>query len=298
MEHKTEIIKNCPVCGSEKLEEKLKVKDYFLTQEDFSVQECKACGFQITNPRPTKKTISGYYKSEDYISHSNKKQGLFASLYQIARKFNLSSKYKIISKHAKPGLALDIGSGTGHFLNYIENKGWKVQGIEPDEDAAKIATKNFNLKISSEKIIPELKNNSFDLISMWHVLEHVHNLNERLAELRRLIKPEGLLILALPNPDSYDANYYVKYWAAYDVPRHLYHFRKKDVIALAKKHKMSVEKIYPMRLDAFYVALLSEKYIGKKFGLFRAIFIAFVSNWKNSRKNPNSSSLIYILRPN
>lgn len=298
MEHKEEHIKTCPICEGKNLADHLKVKDYFLSQESFSVQKCEDCGFLLTNPRPAKENIGVYYKSENYISHSNKKQGLFAGLYQVARKVNLESKYSILSKHTQVGTALDIGAGTGHFLNHLENKGWKAQGIEPDKEAANFARENFNLQIDSEIKLAELKNESFDLITMWHVLEHVHNLNERMSELAKLIKPEGLIILALPNPESFDANYYVKYWAAYDVPRHLYHFRKRDVEDLAQKHNFSTEEIYPMKLDAFYVALLSEKYIGEKWATLRAIYTALRSNWKSSSKNPNTSSLIYVLRPN
>jgi 2-polyprenyl-3-methyl-5-hydroxy-6-metoxy-1,4-benzoquinol methylase len=298
VEHKTEYIKTCPICESENLQEHLKINDYFLSKEIFTIQKCGQCGFKLTSPRPSKENIGSYYKSEDYISHSNKSQGIFAAVYQLARKLNLSSKYAIIAKHTKPGKALDIGTGTGHFLNYLQNKQWNVQGIEPNKVAAEFARTNFNLKIDSEKKLSELENGSFDLITMWHVLEHVHNLNERMNELERLIKPNGLVILALPNTESYDENYYVKYWAAYDVPRHLYHFCKRDVKELAQKHNLRIEKIYPMKLDAFYVSLLSEKYIGKKWGALRAFYIALRSNWKSSSKNPNTSSLIYILRPN
>ncbi len=298
MEHMKEIIEKCPVCEDENLLEHYQLKDYFLSQEKFTIQKCSACGFKLTNPRPTKESIVSYYKSEDYISHSNKSKGLFASLYKLARYINLSSKYSIISKNINIGKALDIGSGTGHFLNYLKNKQWEVQGIEPDKDASNFARENFNLQIDAESKISEFKDDSFDLITMWHVLEHVHDLNRRLTELEHIIKPEGMIILALPNPESYDANYYVKYWAAYDVPRHLYHFTKKDVLSLAKKHNFIVEKIYPMRLDAFYVSLLSEKYLGKKYGFIRAFLVALRSNFKSSSKNPNTSSLIYILRPN
>ncbi len=293
-----ENISICPICKSEKIKEHLKVKDYFLSQESFIIQKCETCGFQFTSPRPSKKAVSTYYKSENYISHSNKSKGMFAGLYQIARKINLESKYKIIKKHAVVGNVLDIGSGTGHFLNYLQNRQWKIQGIEPNEDAAKFARANFNLQVDSEQKLNELKNNSFDLITMWHVLEHVHDLNNRMIELSRLIKSDGLLILALPNPESFDANYYVKYWAAYDVPRHLYHFTKKDVQRLAEKHNFEIKRIYPMKLDAFYVSLLSEKYIGKKWGAIRAFFIALLSNSKSSSKKLNTSSLIYILSPN
>lgn len=296
MEQKLEKLQSCPICESINIQQKLKLKDYFLTNETFEIQECTQCGFNFTNPRPIKNAIGVYYKSDDYISHSNNSKGIFAGLYQMARKINLSSKYFIISKHSNIGTALDIGSGTGHFLNYLQNNHWKVQGIEPDFNAAQFAREKFSLIIDSENKLSELIDSSFDLITMWHVLEHVHNLNDRMSELKRLIKPKGLIILALPNPDSYDAKYYVKYWAGYDVPRHLYHFRKNDVERLAIKHNLTVEKTYPMRLDAFYVSLLSEKYIGKKWGSIRAIFVALLSNMKSYGKYPNTSSLIYVLR--
>ncbi len=298
MEHKQEFILQCPVCNSKKLEDRLQLNDEFLSKKTFVIQKCGECGFLFTNPRPKKDQISAYYKSEDYISHSNKSNGLFASLYQLSRKINLSAKYSIISRHSKNGKALDIGSGTGHFLNYLQKKKWNVQGIEPDENAAKFARANFNLQIDSEKELSVLEKKSFDLISMWHVLEHVHDLNQRMTEIRELIKQDGLVILALPNPESFDAKHYVKFWAAYDVPRHLYHFTKKDILHLAEKHNFKIEKIYPMYLDAFYVSLLSEKYLGKKRSLLRAIYVAIRSNCISSSRNPNTSSLIYLLRPN
>jgi len=298
VEHKQEFIFQCPVCNSKKLEDRLQLNDEFLSKKTFVIQKCGECGFLFTNPRPKKDQISAYYKSEDYISHSNKSNGLFASLYQLSRKINLSAKYSIISRHSKNGKALDIGSGTGHFLNYLQKKKWNVQGIEPDENAAKFARANFNLQIDSEKELSVLEKKSFDLISMWHVLEHVHDLNQRMTEIRELIKQDGLVILALPNPESFDAKHYVKFWAAYDVPRHLYHFTKKDILHLAEKHNFKIEKIYPMYLDAFYVSLLSEKYLGKKRSLLRAIYVAIRSNCISSSRNPNTSSLIYLLRPN
>ncbi|MBN1651274.1 MAG: class I SAM-dependent methyltransferase [Bacteroidales bacterium] len=254
------------------------------------------CGFEFTNPRPSKRDIAAYYRSENYISHSNKSQGLFARLYQIARYFNLASKYAIIKKHSNVGKALDIGSGTGHFLNFLEKKNWRVQGIEPDNDAAEIARSKFGLSIGGEEELVNLAQKDFDLITLWHVLEHVHDLNKRFQELASLIKSNGVLILALPNPNSFDAYYYDKYWAAYDVPRHLYHFTINDIQNLAAKHNFRVEKVYPMKLDAFYVALLSEKYRGSKLTYLRSVCIGFWSNLKSTRKNPNTSSLIYILR--
>lgn len=298
MEQLQEKIEHCPICESENLKESFQLKDYFLSQEVFSIQKCSSCGFEFTNPRPAKNAIKKYYLSENYISHSNKSKGLFAKFYQLARKLNLSTKYSIITKYKKSGRALDIGSGTGHFLNYLQNKNWTVQGIEPDEAAADFARKEFDLKIESESRLKELEKDSFDLITMWHVLEHVHDLDQRMTEIESLLDPKGIFILALPNPESYDAKYYGKFWAAYDVPRHLYHFTKEDVYRLAAKYNFKVEKEFPMYLDAFYVSLLSEKFIGGKVGFIRAIWVALWSNVKSSSKNPNTSSLIYVLRPN
>lgn len=297
MERNLETIQNCPICASHRLNIKHELKDHFLSKEKFTIQKCSDCGFEFTNPRPSKSAIEPYYQSENYISHSNKSQGLFARLYQFARYFNLASKYAIIKKHSKGGKALDIGSGTGHFLHFLESKKWIVQGIEPNKEAAELSRSKFGLKVGAEEQLADLKKHEFDLITMWHVLEHVHDLNTRFKEVAALIKPQGTLVLALPNPESYDAYYYDKYWAAYDVPRHLYHFTKKDVQNLSNKHNFIVEKVYPMKLDAFYVALLSEKYRASNAIYLRALWLGMRSNFKSNRKKPNTSSLIYILRP-
>lgn len=297
MEHHLEFLKKCPICETEDFQKHLELNDYFLSQEAFIIQKCVNCSLLFTNPRPAKERIGSYYLSENYISHSNSKKGFFASLYQFARKVNLASKYAIIKKHIKTGNALDIGSGTGHFLNYLNKKRWNIQGIEPNKDAADFARENFKLEINNESKLGEFENGFFDLVTMWHVLEHVHDLNERLAQIHRILNTKGLLIIALPNHESYDSKYYVKYWAGYDVPRHLYHFSKDDVFRLAEKHNFRVENIVPMKLDSFYVSFLSEKYKRANGCLIRTFFIALLSNLKNTSKNPNSSSLIYLLRP-
>jgi len=180
VEHQKETLDSCPICEGKTFVTVLQTKDYFLSAEEFDIQQCLNCNFHFTNPRPNKKAFGSYYKSENYISHSNKSRGAFASLYQYARKINLRSKYSILSRHIKTGKALDIGSGTGHFLQLLKTKGWETRGIEPDENAADFSRSSFNLIIDAESEITNYQKSSFDLISMWHVLEHVHDLNERL----------------------------------------------------------------------------------------------------------------------
>lgn len=301
MEHNLEYLNNCPICKSTAFDKHLELTDHFLSKESFVIIKCQACGFRFTNPRPPKNNISKYYKSEQYISHSNKKTDIFSVIYQIARRLNLQSKYNIIKRHVsrteKDSLnVLDIGAGTGHFLHFLQKRNWNVFGVEPDANACREAKKQFELNLLPEAALSGLNANSYDVISMWHVLEHVHNLNNRMEEVQNLLKKSGVFILALPNPDSFDAKYYVNLWAAYDVPRHLYHFTKNDVQNLATKHNFSIEKIYTMPLDAFYVSILSEKYRANRLGFFRALLNGIRSNLSYSSKNPNSSSLIYILR--
>jgi len=297
VEQKFEIIKRCPICGSAKQEKALKTKDYFLSQEEFSISKCKKCGFHFTNPRPIEEKLSAYYKSENYISHSNSKKGLFGFLYQQVRRYTLKKKYDLISSKKDANRILDIGCATGQFLNEFKKRGWNCQGIEPDEQARHFAEKNYGLKVFDPKNIMDLESHSFDVITMWHVLEHVSDLSRRMEDLRRLIKENGIVFIALPNLKSWDALHYGKYWAGLDLPRHLYHFTKNDVENLFEKYGFQLKDILPMKFDSYYVSLLSEKYKGNILAFIAAFLKGWYSNRKSSKANPNTSSLLYILKP-
>lgn len=290
-----ERLEKCPVCGSENRDVFLELKDWFLSQQEFTIEKCRDCGFLFTNPRPFAEKLGEYYKSEEYISHSNTDKGIISRLYKIVRSFTLKQKYKVVSRHKNKGRILDIGSGTGELLNHFKLNGWQVQGIEPDIDARNFAINEYELPVEDEEHLGTLQNDSFDVVTMWHVLEHVPNLNERIQTIYRLLKDDGVLVVAVPNPASYDAVKYGKYWAAYDVPRHLYHFRKEDVEMLFEKHGFEVKNILPMRFDSFYVSMLSEKYQSGKSNLPGAFFTGLKSNNK-AVKNMNYSSLIYVIR--
>ena len=211
----------CPWCGSQKAQIHLWLKDEFLTKEDFLIYECKNCGLLYTDPRPSKDKIGNYYKSEEYYSHQENKKGFIPKVYETVKGFNLKTKYEMAARGLKEGAVLDIGCGVGDFLQIMENHGWKATGIEPSEQAKEIARKKIQAKLLDINEINDLEDGYFDLITMWHVLEHVDDIKEEVYQLERLLKKGGRLVLVLPNFKSYDAQFYKAQWAAYDVPSDL-----------------------------------------------------------------------------
>lgn len=273
-----------------KIEKTFKVKDYFLTQKEFSLVKNKDFGYLETHPIP--ENIDEFYKSESYISHTDSSKNLFEKIYQKLKSYNIKYKFSKLDRKGKK--LLDIGCGTGDFLLHSKNKGLKVYGIEPNEKARKIAQNKIGKGGKFFESLSETEKN-FDSITLWHVLEHIPNLNETLIEIKSKLKPDGELIIALPNHRSFDANFYKKHWAAYDVPRHLWHFSPDDFNQLMNHHGMKIVKKYPLFLDSYYVSLLSEKYKQNKLGIIRAILIGSISNLKGCW-NGNYSSIIYKIR--
>lgn len=291
-----ETLNNCLVCNSTNFSQIMVCKDHTVSRETYSIVQCDSCGFRFTNPRPNANELGKYYKSEDYVSHSNTTKGFINSTYQSVRKYTLLKKLQLISKYFKTGKILDIGCGTGEFLNICKNAKWNAIGIEPSLDARKMAIENYGLDVREEAEIKNLESESFDIITMWHVLEHVPNLNERIEDLKRLIKPNGIIIIAVPNCESLDAKIYKEHWAAYDVPRHLYHFTPKDIESIFKNHDMEMFKILPMVFDSFYVSMLSEKIRTGKTNILRSMWNGFRSNLSAIKTGKTYSSQIYLIR--
>jgi 2-polyprenyl-3-methyl-5-hydroxy-6-metoxy-1,4-benzoquinol methylase len=289
-------LSNCPICSASSFSSFLECKDNTVSRETFQIVQCDSCGFKFTNPRPEEDQLGKYYKSEEYVSHSNTAKGFINSTYQSVRKYTLLKKLQLISKYYKTGRILDIGCGTGEFLNTCKNAKWETIGIEPDDDAREMARKNYGLDVRNEKELNNLTNGSFDIISMWHVLEHVPKLNERVEELKRLIKQNGIIIIAVPNCNSQDAKTYKAEWAAYDLPRHLYHFTPKDIETLFKNHGMKVFRILPMIFDSFYVSMLSEKIKTGNTNIIRSLWNGFRSNVAALKSGKTYSSQIYLIR--
>ena len=288
-------INNCPICASDSHSHFVNCVDYTVSKDQFQIVECSDCGFRFTNPIPAEEEIGPYYESEDYISHSNTNKDLISKIYQIARRYSLQKKYSIVSSRVEGKMLLDIGCGTGDFMAYSKYKGLIINGIEPSETARDFAIQEHQVEVFEEEQLNSWEDESFDIISLWHVLEHVYPLNQRAKEIGRLLKKGGKAFVAVPNCESYDAKKYGPFWAAYDVPRHLYHFRQKQMVMLWENNDCKVEEILPMKLDAYYVSLLSEKY--KESGIMaypKAFFNGLMSNLK-ARKSGEWSSLIYVI---
>ena len=271
----------------------LTVKDYSVSKETFDLYHDETLDMLITYPQPSLENLGKYYESEDYISHTDNKRSLFEKLYHFIKSIALKNKLNLInSLQPNKGRILDIGAGTGDFLSVAKNNGWQTIGVEPS-DKAKAIAKSKGVSFVEET--SELENHSFDVISMWHVLEHVPDLDKQIKELKRLLKPTGTLIIAVPNFKSFDAKHYGKFWAAYDVPIHFWHFSKTAIKLLFEKEEMKLEKVLPMKFDSFYVSLLSEKYKSGKMNFIKAFFIGLQSNLK-AKENFEYSSHIYILK--
>ncbi|MFD2942256.1 class I SAM-dependent methyltransferase [Flavobacterium notoginsengisoli] len=271
----------------------LTVKDHSVSKEIFDLYYDEELDMLITSPQPELQNLGKYYESEDYISHTDNKRSLFEKAYHFVKNIALQNKLNLInSEQPQKGKLLDIGAGTGDFLLTAKNNGWETIGVEPSE-RAKNSAKQKGISFVEE--ISSLENNSLDVITMWHVLEHVPNLEHQIHELKRLLKPTGTLIIAVPNYKSFDANHYEAFWAAYDVPIHFWHFSKKSIQLLFEKVEMKLEKILPMKFDSFYVSLLSEKYKTGKMNYIKAFFVGLKSNWK-AKRTKEYSSHIYVLK--
>lgn len=271
----------------------ISVKDFSVSGTSFSLLLNKEYELLKTHPQPSLEALGGYYDFDDYISHTDGKRSVFEKMYHIIKRKAIRSKVTLINiHHPAKGKVLDIGSGTGDFLLECKKQNWEVTGIEPNEKAKGIALKKG---IHLSEALGALENNSFDVITMWHVLEHVPDVEHQIAELKRLVKPSGTIIIAVPNFNSFDANYYKEFWAAYDVPRHLWHFSKTAISKLFGKQNFVLVKIKPMWFDSFYVSLLSEKYKSGSMNFISGFCIGLASNvWGVFKKE--YSSHIYILK--
>lgn len=291
------LFSSCPICASNELKKVFDIKDHSVSGELFTIMECQNCSLRFTSDAPAQNLIGPYYKSEDYISHTNTSKGLVNGLYQVVRKFTLQQKRKLIQRFTGhlAGSILDLGSGTGAFVATMKTAGWQVMGLEPDADARKIAYDTFGVNLTDLSSFYQLQKSSYDAITMWHVLEHVHSLHEYMAQLKNLLKQDGRLFIAVPNYTSGEAQVYKTDWAAYDVPRHLYHFSPASMQKLVSLHGLKIYSYQPMWFDSFYISLLSSKYKNGKSNLIGAGIQGLLSNLKAMSNPKLCSSVIYVI---
>jgi 2-polyprenyl-3-methyl-5-hydroxy-6-metoxy-1,4-benzoquinol methylase len=265
--------------------------DYTVSKESYELLMNPTYNMMVTLPVPS--DLENYYKSETYISHTNANKSVFDKLYQGVRKHTLQKKLSLINSfNSSEKKLLDIGSGTGDFLSTCKKKGWNVFGVEPNKEARTIS-EDKNVTAVTDLLL--LKEDRFDVITLWHVLEHVENLLEYIEILKTKLKPDGVILIAVPNYKSFDAKHYKEYWAAFDVPRHLWHFSQESIKKLFSHVYMKVEKTIPMKFDSYYVSILSEKYKSGKNKFLKAFYIGFLSNLK-ARSTSEYSSLIYVIK--
>jgi 2-polyprenyl-3-methyl-5-hydroxy-6-metoxy-1,4-benzoquinol methylase len=282
-------INQCPITGAKQVISSLETQDYFGNGEHFTIKFFDS-QIGVTSPQPDADEILNYYKSNSYVSHGASRGFFFDTVYALLRRLNLRHKFRLIPSGKKSIKLLDYGCGTGAFLAYARNKGVQVTGLEPDQDARAHIAADINTYHS----LDELPTETYDVITLYHVLEHVHDPNALLRELTKRLKPNGQLHIALPNYGAFEATHYQQYWAAYDVPRHLYHFNKQAVEQLCHINQLKLVNIEKLSFDSYYVSLLSEQYKKSKFAALRATWYGFISNMK-ARNKQNYSSLIYII---
>jgi len=290
------IIDICPICDGNQFNTYLKCEDHTVSHEIFNIVQCARCNFLITSPSPDPDKLDQYYLSEQYISHAVSHRTLQEKLYKHARSYTLSWKLKLINHHrpqSRIPTLMDFGCGTGQFLRKSQQAGWKITGVEPSTPAREEANRLTNATITAS--IDSNSGQLNDVITLWHVLEHIPNLNDTISTLKKLLQPAGTLFIAVPNPESWDAQQYSRFWAGYDVPRHLWHFTQRNMTALLKKHQLKLLNTIPMKLDAFYVSLLSEKYQHHSlpYTFAKASINGLRSNFHARREN-QYSSLIYL----
>lgn len=285
----------CPVCKHDQFENLMILKDHSISGESFALVRCRKCDFVFTNPRPEDAALGKFYESEDYISHQNKSTNLINFVYKLVRSYTLRGKEKLINSFGEKGKLLDIGCGTGHFLAYCQDKGWEIAGVEADSKARQLASEQTATDLySSVHELPDKP--KYEMITLWHVLEHIPDLNEAIDKIKGILKKKGRLIIAVPNHQSWDAQQYKEYWAAWDVPRHLWHFDQKSMKQLMKNHQLKVEKVIGMPFDSYYVSMLSERYKTGSNQYLKAFNNGRKSNQWAKANNNNFSSLIYVIK--
>ncbi len=266
-------------------------KDYLVTGESFKVylDENKIIG--KTFPAPKKSEMFKYYDSNQYLPHSYNNKNLITILYSVVKRQMHRKKLEWMSRQLNHNSSvLDYGCGTGDFVNYLRSKSVMAYGYDPNIkfnlDSPDYLTNNFDWGV-----------NKYDIIFLWHVLEHTHDPFVLLQSLKKLLKKNGKIFIAIPNFKSFDSTYYRKYWAGYDLPRHLWHFSRKSIYQIAEQNNFKIHTEKRLYLDAIYVSFLSEKYKSSRFPYLQGLIIGFISIFRSFFTKESSSFLFVFNKP-
>lgn len=292
------IHKTCPLCGSSNIKKQFTCKDHFATGELFDIYHCHECSFAFTQGVPDEKEIGPYYDTPTYVSHSDTDKGLVNKLYHIVRGIMLRRKVSLIKRLTmlRSGNLLDYGAGIGYFAKAMQNTGWSITAIEKSQQAREYAQRNLGINMKPEEYLATIEDRTFDVVTMWHVMEHIQQFDSFWDTLYRILDDSGIAVIAVPNSASYDAEYYRENWAAYDVPRHLWHFTPSTIMNWGLKHGFILERQYTMPFDGFYISMLSERYKGSKCATLRGIWNGLLGWLATFDKCSASSSIIYVFR--
>lgn len=290
--------KYCPVCKNSNINAAFEVNDYTVSNEKFVIFNCNNCTTRFTQDIPNEMEITNFYKSDNYISHTDTKKDIVSKIYHFVRNITLKTKRRLVNKYTeqKKGKLLDIGAGTGAFAFTMQKNSWEVTALEPDETAVENAIKKYQMVLQPIENFKTLPSHQYNAITLWHVLEHVHELQLYFEKFKTLLTTNGTLFIAVPNYTSFDAGWFKEFWAAYDVPRHLYHFSPKSMEHLANEYGFKIVSKKRMWFDSFYVSLLSTKYKYNKTNYFVAALVACSSTIASIFHREKCSSLIYILQ--
>ena len=291
-------ITTCPLCGGTRLEPALTCVDHCASGEAFHLCRCHDCGFLFTQDFPAADEIGRYYETPAYVPHSDTRKGLVNKLYHSVRSHMLKRKARLVAReaHRDTGRLLDIGTGTGYFPALMLRRGWQVDAVEKNDGARRFAKEHFGLDVLPEQALQTLDAESYDVITLWHVMEHIEPLNELWQRLNTLLAPKGVLVVAVPNASSFDADRYGAYWGAYDVPRHLWHFTPGTMQRFGTKHGFILAGRYPMPFDAFYVSMLTERYMHHTLPFVRGMMAGTMAWLASLVRKERSSSMIYVFR--
>jgi len=297
---------NCLICGGTDHSPFLTGYDRFDPEKKrkFSLVRCNRCNFIFLNPRPDSTSIQKFYSHQDYHPFLNlnaPSKDLISKIYLLIRPYSIRWKRKKIHRAKGIGSILDVGCGTGEFLFEMKRWKWEVVGIEADERGLQYARDTLGLKVFKD---PEwnFPRESFDVVTFWHTLEHIHDLRGTLERIVPLLKREGLLLIAVPNISSLDFKIYKRDWVALDLPRHLYHFEPNSLKALCRSLGLEVFKYHQIPLDTFYNCLMSERLAFERsnrktiflFHVLRGAIVALMSLYAGILRK--GSGILYYLR--